>query len=308
MTIGLAFYCLGTFLTALSGTIWTFIASRLIQGVGNALISPILMATIGDIYPKEIRGRIMGLMAVSVTLGSSFGPLAGGYFASVNWRIGYFLLAFLSSLYLLLLQVLLPKSCKSGWRVGVMINQVKDVIFNINVILLCLLGFILFFSRISFYTYFSDYLTLPPFNLNSEVIGMYLSIAGIGGIISGFVTGYLIDKIGRRITSILGFVFYIFMLSLFFTPVWYGHLLMIMLFMGFASTMTFTPLNTMIVEVSPENRGIITSIYGFIRFLGYASAPMIAYPLYEYALLKGVLTLSGLTLVLGLVILMFLRE
>jgi len=308
MSVGLAVYCLGTFLIALSDNIWTFIASRLIQGVGNALISPILMATIGDIYPREIRGRIMGLMAISTTLGGSFGPLVGGYFALVNWRIGYFLLAFLSGLYFFLLQFLLPKGSKSSRKVGVMLNQVKSIVFNFNVIMLCLLGFILFFSRISFYTYFSDYLSMPPLNLGSDVIGMYISATGVGGIISGFIAGYLIDRIGRRITGLLGFVFYILILSLFFTPIWYTCIFVIMLLMGFASTMVFTSINTLVVEISPENRGIVTSIYGFIRFLGYALAPIIAYPIYKYALIHGVLMLSISALVLGLIILLFLKE
>lgn len=308
MSIGLAVYCLGTLLVGFSNNIWTFIASRLIQGIGNALISPILMATVGDIYSREIRGRVMGLMAVSVTLGSSFGPLAGGYFASVNWRIGYFLLAFISGSCLLLLQILLSRTFRAGGSVSFVLSQVKSILFNLNVILLCILGFILFFSRISFYTYFSDYLSLPPFNLNSEVIGMYLSTAGIGGIVSGFVTGYLTDKIGRRITCMFGFTLYIFMLSLFFTSFWYNYVLFIMFLMGFASTMTFTPINTLVIEVSPGNRGIVTSIYGFVRFLGYASAPIMAYPLYNYALLNGVLVLSISALIVGLVIMFFFKE
>jgi len=303
ITIGTATYCIGSFLIASSRNIWTFIASRLIQGVGNALVTPMVMATVGDLYPREVRGRIMGLMAVSVTLGGSLGPLAGGYFASTNWRLGYLLLATLSGACAPLIHILMPKArSKGGGNAMEMLWRIKAIALNAKVMMLCSLGFILFFSRISFLTYLSDYLTLPPHSLKSEIIGAYLSLSGIGGIISGFITGFLADKVGRRRTSIIGFALYIMVLSAFLMPTWHEHMPILMLMLGFASTMSLTPINTLIVEVDPQHRGIAASMYGFIRFLGYASAPLAAYPLYKYALFQGVVALSVASLLAGIAI------
>lgn len=44
----------------------------------------------------------------------------------------------------------------------------------------------------------------------------------------------------------------------------------------------------MIVEVDPMRRATASSIYGSLRFLGYALAPAILYPAYRYDLLQGV--------------------
>ncbi len=303
--LGLTVQCIGACLIALSTNIWIFIFSRLIQGLGGALVTPNLMALVGDLYPMKIRGRVMGLMAISVTIGSSLGPLAGGLFASINWRYAYILIAVLSGLYASSTHLLVPEIGSTKRRSGIMsLSGIRHTLLNRNLIALCSLGFILFLARIGFITYLSDYLALPPYNLESSVIGAYLSLSGFGGIISGIVAGYLVDRIGRKRTSIIGFTLYAIVLSTFLTANWYEYLPILMLAMGFTSTMSFTPVNTMIVEVAPKHRGIATSIYGFIRFLGYAAAPIIAYPLYMEAGVQGIAMLSTTLIATGLAIIL----
>ncbi len=305
--LGLSIQCIGACLIALSTNIWIFISSRLIQGLGGALITPNLMALIGDLYPMEIRGRIMGLMAISVTIGSSLGPLAGGFFASINWRYAYALIAVLSGLYASSTKLIIPeiKRTRKNSRKTRDLSDIRYTLLNKNLIALCSLGFILFLARIGFITYLSDYLTLPPYNLKSNIIGAYLALSGFGGIISGIITGHLIDKIGRKRTSIIGFTLYAMALSTFLIANWYEYLPIIMLAMGFTSTMSFTPINTMVIEAAPKHRGIATSIYGFIRFLGYATAPIITYPLYMEMEIQGITILSTTLIITGLAIILF---
>lgn len=64
--------------------------------------------------------------------------------------------------------------------------------------------------------------------------------------------------------------------------------------------MAFTLVNTMAVEVDPEHRAIATSIYGFMRFMGYALGPVLTYPFYLVSLLSGVALLAIATTMIGL--------
>jgi len=307
MLLGLTIYFLGSIFISISTSIWIFIFSRVVQGIGNALISPMLLSLIGDLFPKNLHGRVIGLYAVATTIGSSFGPYAGGYFALISWRLGFVILAFISSLSLILSSFLLPKTYsikKKDWNSFK--TEVKNVFVNINFITLSFIGFLLFFSGIGFYNYLSDYLSRPPLNISSDMIGGFLSLSGVGGIISGFIAGYLTDILGRKKTNILGLILYIPVLTLFSTDWWLKFMPLLMFLIGFASTMSITPVNTMIVEIDPDNRGVITSVYGFIRFLGYGLAPMIAYIPYMLMGLCGVVLLSLFSLTLSIVLMILL--
>ncbi len=90
---GLAIYALGSLGVASSPSIELFLCFRALQGIGNALALPIAMALIGDMFPGEIRGRIMGFVAISTTLGGTLGPLFGGMLSPINWRLGFVTIA-----------------------------------------------------------------------------------------------------------------------------------------------------------------------------------------------------------------------
>lgn len=57
---GLFTFSLASLFCAFSNKIGLFLGARALQGLGSAFISPIIMAIIGDIFPYEKRGRIMG--------------------------------------------------------------------------------------------------------------------------------------------------------------------------------------------------------------------------------------------------------
>ncbi len=303
--------CLGFLLAAFSPTIWIFLVARVIQGVGAAFIAPIAMAMVGDFFSKEIRGKIMGGVAVSTTLGATLGPLIGGFFANFDWRLGFIALALATALTTLFAFIVIPSNQKqpvigrSGE--GEALKILWEVLTRKEVLGVGLLGFILFFIRISVYTYLSDILTLKPYNLPSHIIGGLLALAGFGGLVAGLISGYLTDKIGRRKTAILGFLMVLIVLCFYLTVGWYMILPFLLFAMGFSITTAFTPINTMAVEVYPKYRAATTSIYGSMRFLGYALGPILAYPLYVVGLIGGIAILSIGTTIFGLLLLLKLK-
>jgi len=75
--------------------------------------------------------------------------------------------------------------------------------------------------------------------------------------------------------------------------------------MGFITTLSFTPLNTLAVEIDPKLRGTISSIYGSFRFVGYALGPVAPYPIFVLYGLNGVVIVD--ILLVSLSFLLFLR-
>lgn len=86
-TIGLALYQLITFALGFVHDMEHFVLLRLMQGfAGSLMISP-GMALITEAYPKEERGKAIGISITGVYLGISAGPFLGGIITTTfGWR------------------------------------------------------------------------------------------------------------------------------------------------------------------------------------------------------------------------------
>ncbi|MEM7026479.1 MAG: MFS transporter, partial [Pseudomonadota bacterium] len=63
------------------------IAARVCQGLGAALIFPATIAMIMIVFPKDERGRAIGILAAIGTVFLAVGPMVGGFFTElVSWR------------------------------------------------------------------------------------------------------------------------------------------------------------------------------------------------------------------------------
>ncbi|MCL7748554.1 MFS transporter [Halalkalibacter alkaliphilus] len=74
--------CLGGFSSNIEG----MIISRIFQGIGGAVIMANSIPTVTDITSKERRGANLGIIAMSLAIGSACGPIIGGVVLSFNWN------------------------------------------------------------------------------------------------------------------------------------------------------------------------------------------------------------------------------
>jgi MFS family permease len=77
--IGLYVAALGSALNALCTDFPTFVAARVVTGIGLVSFFTTATAMVAAAYPKEERGRILGLVIGAVYLSLSLGPLVGGF-------------------------------------------------------------------------------------------------------------------------------------------------------------------------------------------------------------------------------------
>ncbi|WP_245864178.1 MFS transporter [Paenibacillus donghaensis] len=77
--LGLFTFAAGALGCALAPNAALLLGFRVIQGIGASMYQATNMALIVEVFPKEQRGRALGLMSTFVAAGSMAGPALGGF-------------------------------------------------------------------------------------------------------------------------------------------------------------------------------------------------------------------------------------
>lgn len=86
--LGFVVFSMGLILGSVSNTLWQLVGSRVIQGIGAAMILSNLNALITDGFPRNERGKAFGISGAVVGVGLSAGPLTGGILLDIfDWRV-----------------------------------------------------------------------------------------------------------------------------------------------------------------------------------------------------------------------------
>ena len=89
--IGIVLFIMASLACALAPGPSSLIAARAVQGIGAAIMVPGSLAIIAKAYPKEERGRAIGIWAASSALTTALGPVIGGLilstFGAGVWRL-----------------------------------------------------------------------------------------------------------------------------------------------------------------------------------------------------------------------------
>lgn len=87
LSLGIQTYAVATLLAALSPAAPWLVASRLLQGVGSAMLFATGVAMLTEAFPASRRGKVLGWNVASTYLGLSLGPVLGGLLTeSLGWR------------------------------------------------------------------------------------------------------------------------------------------------------------------------------------------------------------------------------
>lgn len=114
-SIGILIFILASFSSGLSLDIHFLIASRIIQGIGGALMIPGSLAIISDNFQGEERGKAIGIWSAAGSLLFILGPPLGGFLAGLGlWRFIFFINIPLGILSLFLVQTKIRESLDSS--------------------------------------------------------------------------------------------------------------------------------------------------------------------------------------------------
>jgi EmrB/QacA subfamily drug resistance transporter len=86
-TYGIIIFTVASLFCALSPDSLTLIASRVLQGIGSAMVFVTGLAIISSVYPPQHRGKAIGINIAAVYIGLSIGPVIGGLMTQyIGWR------------------------------------------------------------------------------------------------------------------------------------------------------------------------------------------------------------------------------
>jgi EmrB/QacA subfamily drug resistance transporter len=86
-TAGIILFTITTFLIVFSGSIYSLIILRILQGFSSAMIFGTSLAIITSVFPQGERGHAMGISVTATYFGLSAGPVLGGFLTeTLGWR------------------------------------------------------------------------------------------------------------------------------------------------------------------------------------------------------------------------------
>ncbi|UCH88008.1 MAG: MFS transporter [Thermoplasmata archaeon] len=310
MIAGYLIYAIGSALGGAATDITIFLGCRIIQGIGFALVTPVTIAILGDLTEPGTRGRYIGLLNAAIGGGIFLGPIIAGFFAVINWRLAFYTLGILAICVAYIFWFTF-KDMKFDTRptsASILIFELKSVLKSPKVILLCTSGFLTFFSFIGVISFTAIYISGPPLNMSEYKLGLIIASSGLAQIILALPGGLIVDWIGRFKTGFIGFSTGGVIALSFTHATKFSHFLALAALIGFSAVMIWAVLVTLSVEIIPDKKIYVASIFNSLRFFGFAAAPIALVGVYTSAGIGGVYFTCACTFIINIIILSFIAK
>ena len=85
LQVGLLVFGVSSFIAAFAQSSEQLIAARALMGIGGALIMPTTLSILTNVFPREERGKAIGIWAAVAGLGTGLGPVIGGILLEHFW-------------------------------------------------------------------------------------------------------------------------------------------------------------------------------------------------------------------------------
>lgn len=298
------------------GAVWgsygIVITARALQGLGAAGTAPIAMALVGDLYKGGTESKALGLTEASNGTGKVVSPIIGSLLALIVWYAAFFafpIFCFISLIAVIWL-IKEPKSKRTPPKIGPYLRTIWGILKQKGrwLITSFFAGSLALFILFGVLFYLSDILEKKPYYIKGVYKGLILAIPLMGMVVTSYVTGSLIKKNGTLIRMLINIGLAMstaaLVLTIFFNKNLYVFIGLLTI-SSIGTGLVLPCLNTMITgSVSKGERGMITSLYSSLRFLGVAFGPplfswlMGLSPTNDSAVFITVSVLSGITLAL----------
>ena len=308
LLIGLALVVLFAALASTAGSVGEIIGLRAGWGLGNALFISTALAAIVGATAGPSGGAII-LYETALGIGLAVGPLLGGLLGTISWRAPFAGTAVLMGIGFLAIMLLLQKEATPA-RVSPL--AALRALSNPALRTLALTAI--------FYNFgFFVLLAYSPFPLEAAAAarGTEFGALGLGGVFFGWglalaiTSVFLAPVLTRRIGLIptllttLGLLTVLMLgLGLFHSSM--AGMITLIIVGGLLLGVMNTALTETVMEATDLPRGVASSAYSGVRFLGGAVAPAVAGPLAAattsgapYLLGAGTLALAMVMLIIG---------
>lgn len=309
IAIGLLLYGAGGIVAGWSafGSYTLMLIGRIIQGIGAAGTAPIAMALVSDLYQRNERSQVLGIIEAANGLGKVISPILGSLIAMISW----------SALFFTFPVLVVPAVAALWWMIQEprhegdvpALSQYRDHVIKtfrrqgkwLSVAFLS--GAVILFILFGVLFYLSDLLE-KRYGINGIGKGLILAVPLLAMSSTSYWCGNHIDQNVKRMKHfIITGLFTVAVVMAIVPMITNTYLLLGILFVGgIGSGLVLPCLNTLITSaVGTAERGILTSLYNSVRFLGVALGPPVfgALSQQKWWLFGGVSALTAMTGILA---------
>ena len=264
-------------------------ASRLAQGVGAGGTYQLAMAVAGDMFQSKKRASALGLLEASNGLGKVISPIAGSALALVIWFLPFFAYGVLSFPIAALVWFVIKEPKKQSNRngFGQYWNGLKETFATkgASILTTFLGGAVVLFVLFGVLSYLADILE-KNFGYGEITRGLLIAIPVMASAITSYVSGTVLQKKlaswARKIVVVgMGLIAAAMVIEPFFATTNVVLALIVLVFQGIGTGSVLPSINTMVTSATTsKERGVVTSLYGSVRFFGVAMGP----PLFSMAM------------------------
>ncbi|MFD0714046.1 MFS transporter [Paenibacillus sp. GCM10027626] len=299
------------------GALWhsygMLIASRAVQGIGAAGTSSVAMALVGDKYKNGEESEALGLIEASNGAGKVVSPIIGSLLALIVWYAPLFAFPVFCAGSFAAMLFLIQEPARDKEQMPVK-QYVSDVIalfrkkgrWLISMFVAGSLGLFILFGVLF---RLSDVLEGAPYKIDGIAKGGILAIPLLGLVITSYTTGHIIKNNGVLMRRLMVIGLSVMAAALAAAALLYRNMYVLMTLVTLSSIGTgllLPCLNTLITgAVDRSHRGMITSLYNSLRFLGVAFGPPIFSWLAGRSDMLLYFTVAGLSLGALLIVILF---
>ncbi|MFC9598282.1 MFS transporter [Peribacillus butanolivorans] len=282
-------------------SIWLLYASRVVGGVGAALLVPAIFAYVADITTFDQRAKGNSLVSAAMSLGIVVGPGIGGFLADFGLKFP-FLISALVSLVAVIFSIFVLKDSETKQTSQAMDmanneSMVRKIALSVKMpyFIPLIITLVMSFGLMAYESVIGLYLD-NQFNSTPKDIATMVTATGI---VSVIVQLFVVDRIVRRFGEVSVLIIFIsvaaigFLLSLFASSylIFFGISLII-----FLSTSILRPvLNTLISKMAGNEQGFAMGMNNAYMSIGNVLGPTLAGMMYDvqitYPFILGLLLL-----------------
>src|SRR4029079_12213719 len=204
----LGIYLVATLACALSFSIETLIAARLIQALGGSGASVLARAVVRDMYEGSRIGRELARMASIMALAPLVAPLIGGVLQTAfGWRSNFVALFLFDAAALAMVWFLLPATVRQPAAAPVSIGSTmrsyrrfladRGFVVHLGIAACCLCGLFAWISTAAF-------ILQDIYGLSAMVFGMSFAVGSSGYLVGTSIAARFVMRWGSRKTMGLG--------------------------------------------------------------------------------------------------------
>jgi predicted MFS family arabinose efflux permease len=274
-------FLVGTFLCGVAVNFESLLIARVVTGIFGGVLASVSLAIVADLFPIQLRGRVMGFIQMSFAASQVLGIPFGIYLANIyNWHAPFLLIVAISFVVgIIIFRFMKPVTQHLDSAAEIkMIKHLKNTVLNKNYIkafgttaLLAIGGFMLM--------PFSSAFLVENIGISQEHLPLIFMFTGMATIVILPVVGKISDTVGKlRIFiagTIIASVMIIIYTNLGTTPLWIVVVINVIMFVGIMSrAVPATALLTSVPELS--DRGAFMSINSSLQQIAGGIASVIA--------------------------------